>query len=199
VPRDSHLRPPRPRPVNRASWLLLGIASFAALDTAVTGLTLRHFSAARDPFLAVAGNGDQILQSLAELHGDLIYDIALAATSGLTLGVLGVAIRWPSRVARLITCCLAAFISIGLIIGYGARPENVIPVESTAPDEIRRAADSLLLSWYPAWQSIAAGLEIIGLVTVAALLMTSAAGDYYRPIRIDERVHRWSYQPGPSE
>jgi hypothetical protein len=196
VPRDSHLRPPRPRPVTLASWLLLGLATFAALDTAITASALRHFDGARDAFLGAAGSGDQILQSLAELHGDLVYDTALAATSGLTLGVLGVAVRWPSRVARLIACCLAGIIAVALIIGYGASPENVVLVGSTAPAPIRHAAADLLLSWYPAWQSIAAGVEILAMITAAVLLMTSTAGDYYRRVRVDERTGLWSFHPG---
>jgi hypothetical protein len=179
--------------------LLLALATFAALDTAIAATALRHFELARDAFIAQVGAGDQILQSLSEVRGDLTYDTALAATSGLTLGILGVAIRWPSRVARLITCCLAGFIAVGLIVGYGASPENVIPVDSAAPEQMRRAATNLLLSWYPACQSIVAALEILGLITVAVLLMSSTAGDYYRRVRVDERPARWSYQHGASE
>jgi hypothetical protein len=196
VPGDSHLRPPRPRPVTVASWLLLGLAAFAALETAVTASTLRHFAVGRDAFVAAAGSGDQILSSLAELHGDLVYDTTLAVISGLVLGVLGVAVRRPSRFARLITCCVAGFIAVALIIGFGASPENVIPVESTSPAPVRQAAGALLYAWYPSWQSIVASLEILGLVGVAALLMTSTAGDYYRRLRIDERVGTWTFQPG---
>ncbi|MEN3304783.1 MAG: hypothetical protein V7603_985, partial [Micromonosporaceae bacterium] len=83
MPRDFHLRPPRPRSVTLASWMLLGLATFAALDTAVTGWALRHFEGSRQAFMAAAGGGDQILRSLSELHGDLVYDTVLATTSGL--------------------------------------------------------------------------------------------------------------------
>jgi hypothetical protein len=185
--------------VTLASWLLLGVATFAALETAITASTLRHFDGARDAFLAAVGSGDQILQSLGELHGDLVYDTALAATSGLTFGVLGVAVRWPSRLARLITCCLAGFIAVALIIGYGASPENVIQIGSAAPQPVRHAAADLLLPWYPAWQSVAAGVEILAMITIVVLLMTSTAGDYYRRVRVDERTGLWTFQPGSRE
>jgi hypothetical protein len=128
-----------------------------------------------------------------------MYDVVLATASGLILGILGVAVRWPSRVARFITCCVAVFITVGLIISYGASPENVMDVSATAPQDIRDAANNLLLSWYPVWQSIAAGLEILGLVTAVALLVNSTSGDYFRHVRVDERPARWSYQHGASE
>jgi hypothetical protein len=186
MPNDAHLRPPRPRSVLLASWLLPAVAAIAVLDAVVTVSALRRFAGARDAF--VAATGVAYLPNLAELHFDLVYDTAIAATAGLTMGLLGIAVRQPSRLARLITCCLAGLITIALIVGFGASPENIIPIDSSAPAAVLHAKAGLLFPWYPAWQSIVAAIEIVMLISAVALLMLSSSGDHYRRLRIDERT-----------
>ncbi len=182
-----------------ASWLLLGVASFAAVDTTTAALSLRHFNQGAGAYLATAGNGEQVLRGLAELHGDFVYDTALAASSGVLFGLLGVLIRWPSRIIRFITCFLATTMSVALIVGYAASPENVLSGDVNQPEQIRRAAANLLLPWYPSWQSAAASVEIVALIAAVVLLLTQNSGDYYRKLQIDGRAGLWSFLPDASD
>jgi hypothetical protein len=194
-----NLAPPRPRSVSIASWLLLGCAVLGAIDAAIAGFGLRHLTTAIDDLLALHfGTGQQINDELAELRGDLWYDCALAATSGLVLGVLGVAIRRPSRVARTIAWFVCLGLSVSLVIGLTASPENVVTVNPGDPAPLRHALGNLLFPWYPAVQSVVVGLEVVVLVTVLVRISQSASGDYYRKLRADVAPSTWGTLPDPS-
>jgi hypothetical protein len=194
-----NLAPPRPRSVTMASWLLLACAVVGAIDCAIAGLGLHHLGTATNELLALNfGSGQQIEDELSQLRGDLWYDTSLAAASGILLAVLGVAIRRPSRVARTIAWFVCLGLSISLVVGLTASPENVMTVNPSDPAPLRHALDNLLFPWYPAVQSAIAGLEIILLVVVLVRLSQATSGDYYRKLRADVAPSTWGALGDPS-
>jgi hypothetical protein len=191
VRRDFQLRPPCPRAARLASWLLLAVATFSALDTTMAGLALRHLNRATGAFLALPGAADQ-LPLLTQLRRDFVYDAVLAAIVGVAFAVLGVAVRWPSRYARWTACgsagLLALMLPVGYLVSYGDAP-TAYPAD---PWPVRHATVDLVLSGYPGWRLVAMLVEVAVLVAIAVKLCGADAHDYYRRLQPDGRPGLWT-------
>jgi hypothetical protein len=170
-----------PRPVALASVVLGAAAVLGLLDVIATLFAVDHLDEATPAFLSVMAEADvdDAAASVEQIRAALGYNVAVAAGAVVILGVLAVAVRRRSRVARAAAWVAAAIAVYAFGCGLAGNPE-IFTASNDARDVVEQAWSRLLPGWYSIVRSLLTTGELLGVLVASLLLLRTTAGDFYR-------------------
>jgi hypothetical protein len=169
-----------PRPVRMASVLLLGAGGVGAVAAADAGLSLARLHSAQATLFAVAGSGDDVVDTVATIESELRFQLIVAIGAMLVLTVLALAVRRPSQPARLAAWVSAFVVAIGWSCAVASSTELHTQRGASEPMDIQNAFRALLPPWYSTLTSLVAAAFLALLAAAAVALLRTASSEYYR-------------------